>query len=82
MLEAGIRTLSSQAFAATRAYSRPWICRPCRRAGALPFTRRGNATTARQGEGRKPFYVTTPIFYVNAGELYSGMKKKKVFYGI
>lgn len=71
MLEAGIRSLSSRAFTITRAYSRPWICRPCRRAGTLPSARRGIATTARQDENRKPYYVTTPIFYVNAGKFHN-----------
>ncbi|KAM5504658.1 methionyl-tRNA synthetase [Microsporum canis] len=50
----------------------PWICSPCRRTAAL---NRGYATEAASGTKSKPYYVTTPIFYVNAaphiGHLYT-----------
>lgn len=45
---------------------RVWACTPCGYGWATP--RRGVATTQRSN---KPYYVTTPIFYVNAGELRS-----------
>jgi hypothetical protein len=44
---------------------RPWKCSACRHGLSVPL-RRGFATTP--GKFKKPYYVTTPIFYVNAGE--------------
>lgn len=41
----------------------PWICHGCHARGSTP---RRAYTTPRQS-GQKPFYITTPIFYVNAG---------------
>jgi hypothetical protein len=45
---------------------RPWKCSTCRHGLSVP-ARRTFATTP--GKFKKPYYVTTPIFYVNAGEL-------------
>lgn len=42
---------------------RPWTCSSCTHGWAIP--RRGVATTPQKS--KKPYYVTTPIFYVNAG---------------
>lgn len=39
-----------------------WICPSCRPNG--PLSRRWNSSAQPK---EKPFYVTTPIFYVNAG---------------
>lgn len=51
------------------AYSRPsWRCVP--RTTARPVTTirpRQFATAASESASKKPYYVTTPIFYVNAG---------------
>lgn len=44
---------------------RPWTCSACR-SGIPRRFHRGLATTPEAP--KKPFYVTTPIFYVNAGE--------------
>ena len=63
MLDVEVRALLR-----TSKYMRPsnisWICSPCRHA-SLGLERRGLATTL--PERRKPYFVTTPIFYVNAG---------------
>jgi methionyl-tRNA synthetase len=45
-----------------------WVCKECRRNLSSTAVRR-SAASAASGQ-QKPFYVTTPIFYVNAG-LYS-----------
>lgn len=43
-----------------------WACRSCRTAGSVqPFYRR-NLATATTPDETKPYYATTPIFYVNA----------------
>ncbi|KAJ5675636.1 methionine--tRNA ligase [Penicillium macrosclerotiorum] len=51
---------------------RPWTCSTCRYGGLKAF-QRGVATTPESP--KKPYYVTTPIFYVNAaphvGHLYT-----------
>ncbi|KAK0752035.1 putative METHIONYL-TRNA SYNTHETASE, mitochondrial [Schizothecium vesticola] len=56
----------------TLASSRNWVCRSCR--SHVPTLRRF-ATTPLQCTSSKPYYVTTPIFYVNAaphvGHLYT-----------
>lgn len=39
-----------------------WICPSCQPSG--PLSRRWNSSAQTK---EKPFYVTTPIFYVNAG---------------
>lgn len=44
---------------------RPWTCSSCRNGVPKRF-QRGVATTPEVP--KKPYYVTTPIFYVNAGE--------------
>ncbi|KAK2748321.1 methionyl-tRNA synthetase [Myotisia sp. PD_48] len=61
MIRAQIRALSSVSkFTAER--SRFWICKPCLQSGrGVP--RRGFGASA---DPKKPYYVTTPIFYVNA----------------
>lgn len=41
----------------------PWICSSCR-ARSAP---RRTAATSAKSEQEKPYYLTTPIFYVNAG---------------
>jgi methionyl-tRNA synthetase len=46
----------------------PWNC-TSRNHGWATTPRRGVATTPQRSN--KPYYVTTPIFYVNAGENYS-----------
>lgn len=51
---------------------RPWTCSTCRVGSARPLPlRRGVATTPTTNTNtntpKKPYYVTTPIFYVNAG---------------
>jgi hypothetical protein len=47
---------------------RPWTCSTCRVGSARPLPlRRGVATTPSTNTPKKPYYVTTPIFYVNAG---------------
>lgn len=43
---------------------RPWTCASCKNGRTTP--RCGFATAPEQTQ--KPYYVTTPIFYVNAGE--------------
>lgn len=47
----------------------PWVCTSCRARG----TRNRHITT--QSPSKKPYYITTPIFYVNAaphvGHLYT-----------
>jgi methionyl-tRNA synthetase len=45
-----------------------WICRSCRGSQSLPQSsyRRSLATTAKASDEKKPYYATTPIFYVNA----------------
>lgn len=43
---------------------RPWTCTSCKHGWTIP--RRGVATAPQKS--KKPYYVTTPIFYVNAGE--------------
>ncbi|KAK2788501.1 methionyl-tRNA synthetase [Onygenales sp. PD_12] len=73
MLELGLRALSrATRLARATGRPRPWICSPCRKAALRP-QRRG-ITTAPEAD-KKPFYVTTPIFYVNAaphvGHLYT-----------
>ncbi|KAJ5763301.1 hypothetical protein N7533_001982 [Penicillium manginii] len=55
---------------------RPWTCSTCRVGSARPLPlRRGVATTPSTNTPKKPYYVTTPIFYVNAaphvGHLYT-----------
>ncbi|KAJ5681765.1 uncharacterized protein N7477_001705 [Penicillium maclennaniae] len=51
---------------------RPWKCSMCRHALSVPARR---AFVATPGKFKKPYYVTTPIFYVNAaphvGHLYT-----------
>lgn len=39
-----------------------WVCKSCRTKALLPVRRLKTDASA------KPYYVTTPIFYVNAGE--------------
>ncbi|BDD58549.1 methionyl-tRNA synthetase [Monascus purpureus] len=61
------------------AYRRPsWKCASCkdvRRTAAAPRRRFATAAEASPQESKKPYYVTTPIFYVNAaphiGHLYT-----------
>ncbi|KAK4500435.1 hypothetical protein PRZ48_008624 [Zasmidium cellare] len=40
-----------------------WVCQSCR---SIRQPRRALATSTTPGEQEKPYYVTTPIFYVNA----------------
>lgn len=51
------------------AYRRPsWKCASCRNARPAAIVQpRRFATAASPPESKKPYYVTTPIFYVNAG---------------
>ncbi|KAI1084114.1 tRNA synthetases class I (M)-domain-containing protein [Whalleya microplaca] len=54
-----------------------WICQSCRgnRAGRKLFSSSSSSSALQDLEDKKPFFVTTPIFYVNAsphvGHLYS-----------
>ncbi|OAL53238.1 methionyl-tRNA synthetase-like protein [Pyrenochaeta sp. DS3sAY3a] len=63
-----IPTIRRNIYSLTR--SPPWVCTPCLSAGHS--TRRNVAT---QSNPEKPYYITTPIFYVNAsphvGHLYT-----------
>lgn len=61
------------------AYRRPsWKCASCRNlrpSGPVLLPRRFATTAASQDEiSKKPYYVTTPIFYVNSGMLSSGLR--------
>ncbi|KAB8203226.1 tRNA synthetases class I (M)-domain-containing protein [Aspergillus parasiticus] len=58
------------------AYKRPtWQCTTCRTLRPIPIIAPRRFATAPSGEHKKPYYVTTPIFYVNAaphvGHLYT-----------
>lgn len=51
---------------------RPWTCSACKNGLSRP-PRRGVATSL--GKFKKPYYVTTPIFYVNAGTFHDKQRK-------
>ncbi|KAK2880026.1 hypothetical protein FQN49_000661, partial [Arthroderma sp. PD_2] len=74
MLHPGLRILSrSSIFRNAKPGSR--ICSPIRRANPRQFLNRGYATWPTSEAESKPFYITTPIFYVNGaphvGHLYT-----------
>ncbi|EEH10670.1 methionine-tRNA synthetase [Histoplasma capsulatum G186AR] len=80
MLESGLRT-ASRAARFARGPERIWVCSPCRNAllrksqSQSQSQSRGLSTAPSRDPDKKPFYVTTPIFYVNAaphvGHLYT-----------
>lgn len=43
-----------------------WVCQSCRQTRQTPYQRPRYNSTTTSAEQEKPFYVTTPIFYVNA----------------
>ncbi|KAK5123895.1 hypothetical protein LTR85_002091 [Meristemomyces frigidus] len=43
-----------------------WICQSCQHRSQRQWQRRSLATSSTQAKGEKPYYITTPIFYVNA----------------
>lgn len=55
---------------------RPWTCSACRNGVPRRF-KRGVATTPEVP--KKPYYVTTPIFYVNAGESLKQVGSYRIF---
>ncbi|KAL2815599.1 putative methionyl-tRNA synthetase [Aspergillus cavernicola] len=73
-LRGGFRALpwANQLLAYQRA---SWKCASCKVAGSAAFRSARRYTTTSEGASSKPYYVTTPIFYVNAaphvGHLYS-----------
>ncbi|KAL7811756.1 tRNA synthetases class I (M) domain-containing protein [Trichoderma aethiopicum] len=74
MLSLRPRALSGLRQAQPRLASPPgWICPGCRTGFAA--VRRWNSSQRPAGSGEKPYYITTPIFYVNAaphiGHLYT-----------
>ncbi|EGR49338.1 uncharacterized protein TRIREDRAFT_124319 [Trichoderma reesei QM6a] len=74
MLSLRPRALAGLRRAQSRLDSPPgWICPGCRTGFAA--VRRWNSSQKPAGSGEKPYYITTPIFYVNAaphiGHLYT-----------
>ncbi|PGH15665.1 methionine-tRNA ligase [Helicocarpus griseus UAMH5409] len=65
MLEIELRALTRARRLARLTSRRPWICSPCRNTLARRPQWRAMGTAPVVGD-KKPFYVTTPIFYVNA----------------
>ncbi|PGH18188.1 methionine-tRNA ligase [Polytolypa hystricis UAMH7299] len=74
MLGAELSALLRASNPLRRPISRSWTCLPCRHAN-YRFQQRRGITTSTPGDHKKPYYVTTPIFYVNAaphvGHLYT-----------
>ncbi|ODH45913.1 methionine-tRNA ligase [Paracoccidioides brasiliensis] len=74
MPEIELRAVSRAAWLIRSTGRRPWICPPCRNAVVRRESRRAMSSAPQVGD-KKPFYITTPIFYVNAaphvGHLYT-----------
>ncbi|PGH05407.1 methionine-tRNA ligase [Blastomyces parvus] len=75
MLDFGLRAVSRAARLTKPTNGRTWICSPCRNALRRRPQWRALSTAPSRAADKKPFYVTTPIFYVNAaphvGHLYT-----------
>lgn len=55
--------------------ARGWVCHECRARTKV----RWQHSTSLPPQAKKPYYVTSPIFYVNAGILYSMTNISKKF---